>query len=276
MSQIKAPQIDPGLLKMMAQSQSQQTNNLYSVPTMLVDLPSRGLLYSEGHPLHNKETIEVKYMTTKEEDILLNTSYIEKGVVLEKLLESVLVNKSIKIDSLISGDKAAIQIACRTNAYGDEYEFDYICSSCGAKNVITINLSELEHFQIDSEKIKSDAGIFIELPVSKKTIRAKILTGEDEKAIKTRMEQKKKHGLPEQFMIERYKQIFSAVDGNEDPMYVASFVQNMAIRDSRHFMKQYLSMLPGVDFTFNHSCSKCDSENKGGVPVGASFFYPDE
>tara|TARA_R110002020_G_scaffold419359_1_gene628592 strand:+ start:105 stop:935 length:831 start_codon:yes stop_codon:yes gene_type:complete len=276
MNQPNTPQIDANLLKMMSQAQGQQNNNIYSVPTMLADLPSRGLLYSEAHPLHNKETVEVKYMTTKEEDILLNTSYIEKEVVLEKLLESVIVDKSIKVDSLLAGDKAAIQIACRVNAYGEDYTFDYICNSCGSKNEASVKLEELEHFQIDFDKIKNDGGIFIELPVSKKTVKAKILTGEDDKLIKTRIEQKKKHGFPEQFIIERYKQIFASVDGNEDPMFIASFVQNMAIRDSRYFMKHYLSMLPGVDFTFTHACSDCDSENKGGIPVGASFFYPDQ
>ena len=276
MSQQGAPQIDANLLKMMSQAQGQQNNNLYSVPTMLVDLPSRGSLYPEGHPLYNKETIEIKYMTAKEEDILLNTSYIEKGVVLEKLLESVILDRAIKVDTLLSGDKSAIQIACRSNAYGEDYEFEYVCNSCGTKNELSININELNHYHVDFDKIKSDGGIFIDLPVSKKKVKAKILTGEDDKAIQARIDQKKKHGLPEQFIIERYKQIFSEIDGNQDPMYIASFVQNMAIRDSRYFMKQYMKMLPGVDFTYDHACIKCGSENKGGVPVGASFFYPNE
>ena len=35
----------------------------------------------------------MKYMTAKEEDILTNQTYIEKGTVLDKLLESVIISK---------------------------------------------------------------------------------------------------------------------------------------------------------------------------------------
>ena len=44
-------------------------------PTEVVDLPSKGLLYPEGHPL-SKGTIEMKYMTAKEEDILTSQNLI--------------------------------------------------------------------------------------------------------------------------------------------------------------------------------------------------------
>jgi hypothetical protein len=275
MNQQDTPQIDPNLLNMMASAQSQQSNSLYTVPTMLVDLPSRGLLYSEDHPLYGKETVEIKYMTTKEEDILLNSSYIEKGVVLDRLLESVILDKRVKVESLLAGDKAALQIACRVNAYGEKYEFNYACSSCAEKNPTSVDLNKLSHSDIDFEKIKSDGGILIKLPVSKKAIKARILTGGDEEKILERIKQKKKHGFSEQFIIERYRQIFESIDGDQDPMFIASFVQNMSIRDSRYFMKEYSRMLPAVDFVFSDTCSECGHENKGGIPVGLSFFYPE-
>jgi len=275
MKQQNMPQVDPNLLKMMAKAQGQQSNSLYTVPTALVDLPTRGLLYPEGHPLYEKETIEIKFMTTKEEDILLNASYIDKGVVLDRLLESVILDSRIKVASLLSGDKVAIQIACRSNAYGEQYDFNYVCNSCTTRNETSINLSELKHVDVDFDRIKADGGILIELPVSKKVVKARILSGADEERIVTRIEQKKKHGFTEQFIIERYREIFESVDGNADPLFIASFVQNMSIRDSRYFMKEYSKLLPTVEFVFNDTCSECDHENKGGVPVGLSFFYPE-
>ena len=69
----------------------------FKFPTEEVELPSKGLLYPEGHPLKSGK-IEIKYMTAKEEDILSNQSYIQKGVVLDKLLESVIINKEIKLN----------------------------------------------------------------------------------------------------------------------------------------------------------------------------------
>ena len=61
-------------------------------------------------------------MTAKEEDILSNQSYIQKGTVLDKLLDSVIVNKDINIDDLIVGDKNALLIASRILGYGKDYE----------------------------------------------------------------------------------------------------------------------------------------------------------
>ena len=45
-------------------------------PTEMVDLPSQGLLYPEGHPLSSGK-IELKYMTAREEDILTSANLIE-------------------------------------------------------------------------------------------------------------------------------------------------------------------------------------------------------
>ena len=42
----------------------------FITPTEVVDLPSEGKFYPQGHPLHNKTAIEIRYMTAKDEDIL--------------------------------------------------------------------------------------------------------------------------------------------------------------------------------------------------------------
>ena len=55
------------------------------LPTETVELPSKGLLYSKDNPL-SSGTIEMKYMTAKEEDILSNSAYVKNGTVIDKLL----------------------------------------------------------------------------------------------------------------------------------------------------------------------------------------------
>ena len=95
----------------------------FKFPTEEVELPSRGLLYPDGHPLKSGK-IEVKYMTAKEEDILTNQSYIQKGTVLDKLLESVIITK-VDLKDLLIGDKNAVLIAARILGYGKDYSFMY-------------------------------------------------------------------------------------------------------------------------------------------------------
>ena len=56
--------------------------NKLSIPTEIIDLPSKGLVYSKENPLSSGK-IEMKYMTAKEEDILTNQNYIQKGTVLD-------------------------------------------------------------------------------------------------------------------------------------------------------------------------------------------------
>mgnify|MGYP001626685475 CR=1 FL=1 len=76
-------------------------------PSEIVDLPSKGILYPEDSPLRSG-TVEMKYMTAKEEDILTNQNYIEKGIVIDKLLRALIVDKDIKYNDLLVGDKNAI------------------------------------------------------------------------------------------------------------------------------------------------------------------------
>ena len=64
----------------------------YKFPTETVELPSKGLIYPPDSPLRSGK-VEMKYMTAKEEDILTNQAFIEQGVVLDKLIESLIVSK---------------------------------------------------------------------------------------------------------------------------------------------------------------------------------------
>ena len=93
----------------------------YDFPTEVITLPSQGKCYPESNPL-SKGTIEIKYMTAKEEEILASQNLIRKGVVLDKLFESIIVDKNVNIDDILIGDKNAIMLAARILGYGPEYK----------------------------------------------------------------------------------------------------------------------------------------------------------
>ena len=80
-----------------------------NIPTEVVDLPSKGLLYPKDSPLAGG-TIEMKYMTAKEEDILTNQAYIQKGIVIDKLLQALIVSP-IQYKDLLICDKNAVMVA---------------------------------------------------------------------------------------------------------------------------------------------------------------------
>ena len=77
-------------------------------PTEIVDLPSEGRFYPENHPLHGEATIEIRYMTAKDEDILTSRALLKKGVALDKMINNLLVDKRLNPDDMLVGDKNAI------------------------------------------------------------------------------------------------------------------------------------------------------------------------
>ena len=149
----------------------------YKFPTEMVELPSKGYFYFDGHPL-SKGKVEVKYMTAREEDILTSQNLIQQGIVIDKLLESLVVDKSIKLDDMLVGDKNAIMVAARILGYGKDYEFTY------DDEQYTADLSKLEPIDIDFSKYTKGKNEFeFKLPNSERSITFKLLSGKDEKDI---------------------------------------------------------------------------------------------
>ena len=120
-------------------------NQVFSfvTPTEFVDLPSKGKYYPEDHPLHNQDTLEIRYMTAKDEDILTSPSLLRKGLAVERLLQNVIVNKSVKTDDLLIGDKNAILVAARISGYGAQYETKITCPAGGTTTPNTFDLNNI-------------------------------------------------------------------------------------------------------------------------------------
>tara|TARA_R100001460_G_scaffold38879_1_gene73448 strand:+ start:177 stop:902 length:726 start_codon:yes stop_codon:yes gene_type:complete len=237
----------------------------FNFPTEVIDLPSKGLVYPKDNPLSSGK-VEIKYMTAKEEDILTNQSYIQKGNVLDKLLESVLVSK-ININDLIIGDKNALLIATRILGYGS----DYAVEVKGEKE--NIDLSELENREFDGSTLIEGANEFaFDLPHSKTPITYKILTGADEKKVERELAGLKKinkNSSPE--LSTRLKYIITSVNGSDDTKDIRNFVDNFLLaRDSRALREHIRETQPDVDLNV-----VLGSGEEVKVPIGLNFFWPD-
>ncbi len=238
----------------------------FKFPTEEVELPSKGLLYPEGHPLKSGK-IEIKYMTAKEEDILSNQSYIQKGIVLDKLLESVIINKEIKLKDLLIGDKNAILIATRILGYGKTYSFTYN----GER--VDVDLTELENKPFDESYIIEGKNEFsFTLPHSNTLITFKVLDGHDEAKIESELKGLKKiqkDNVPE--LTTRLKHLLLSVNGETESKDIREFVDNYLLaRDSRAFREHLKSVQPDVDMSIT-----LDNGEEVEVPLGLNFFWPD-
>jgi len=241
----------------------------YKFPTEMVDLPSKGYFYFDGHPLSSGK-VEVKYMTAKEEDILTSTNLIEQGIVIDKLLESLIVDKNVKVDDLLIGDKNAIMIAARILGYGKDYEFNLRDTEYKS------DLTKLEAIDMDFKNFERGKNEFeFELPTSKRKITFKLSDGHTEKKIESELKAREKISkIQSTELTTRLKHIITSVDGNSEISYINNFVDNEFLsRDSLEFRKYLNSITPDIDM----NATAIDSEGKETevvIPITVRFFWP--
>ena len=241
----------------------------FKFPTEIVELPSKGYFYIDGHPL-SEGKVEVKYMTAREEDILTSQNLIKQGTVIDKLLESLIVDKSIKVDDMLIGDKNAIMVAARVLGYGKDYEFTYD----GEEQ--SVDLSKLEPVDLDFSKFTRGVNEFsFELPNSKRTVTFKLLTGKDEKQIDIEVKAKQKISKDQSTeLTTRLKHIITSVDGKSEKSHINNFVDNEFLsRDSLAFRNYLSSITPDIDMSTTVT-DVGGEEIEVTIPVTLRFFWP--
>jgi hypothetical protein len=240
----------------------------FKFPTEIIDLPSRGLLYPKDSPLASGK-LEMKYMTAKEEDILTNQNYIQRGIVIDKLLQSLIVSK-VDYTELITGDQNAVMIAARILGYGKDYEFSY----GGQKH--TIDLTSLEDRQFDESLITPHVNEFeFELPHTKTKITFKVMTVGDEEKVKKELDGLKKIDKnlnPE--LSTRLKFMITSVEGNREPGVIRNFVDNgLLARDSKALREYVKKVQPDINLNITVDVSGVEEDIT--LPITVSFFWPD-
>jgi hypothetical protein len=246
-----------------------EVTNKSPFPTEIVELPSKGLVYPPTNPLSSGK-IEMKYMTAAEEDILTNQNYIQRGIVLEKLLKSLIVSK-VNYDDLIIGDKNAILIASRILGYGKDYEFMYK----GEKISVDLTLCPLKY--IDESTITPGVNSFnYTFPSTGTNITYKILNSKDEKDIQAELDGLKKinkDASPD--LSTRLKYVITSVNGDEEKKTVREFVSNhLLARDSRAFRDHIKNTQPDINLSTTYINSNGVEESID-IPITATFFWPD-
>ena len=266
----------------MHQDSPPQKNSIldFVSPTDFVELPSKGIFYKEGHPLHNKEVIEIKYMTAKEEDILTNESLLRKGLAIERFMESIILDPNIKAHQLLIGDRNAILIAARISGYGEKYETRMACPVCEAQNDIIFDISKPEVFHPNLEGLrtitKNDKGNYVfKLPVCGFDVECRLLTGKDENELTKQAQAKKKHRLEATNVTDQFKTMIVSIDGVDDRNILNRFIEAMPAADARALRNTYKEIIPNVRLRDTFSCTSCGHEQELEVPFGADFFWPD-
>jgi len=244
-------------------------------PTEQIELPSKGLIYPSDSPL-SSGTIEMKYMTAKEEDILTNVNYINQNIVIDKLLQSLIIS-DVKYNELLVGDANSLLVAARILGYGKDYEFEYTDPDTGNKKDIVVDLTTLNPKPLDeSIFVKGKNEFEFVLPSSKIPVTFKLLTQGDQKAIEKEMAGLKRiNPKASSEVTTRLKYMIVALNGDRSPATIREFVDNMLVKDSQALRNYYNKISPDLELKFNYVKDNGDVVEGVNIPLNVSFLLPD-
>ena len=238
-------------------------------PSEVIDLPSEGRLYPKDSPLSNGK-IEIKYMTAKEEDILTSQNLIKKGVVIDRLLDSLILTNGVKTDDMILGDKNAVMVAARILAYGPEYTCQ-VNTRNGETIEQTFNLADCPFKKLPKD-VKENS-FEVTLPISKNKIKFKLLTGKEEKQIEKDLKASKKLGSVSPELTTRLRYLIKEVDGDSSDSVINNVSQNMLARDGMFLRKEIQKVSPDIDLS--QEIEVGGESVKVAIPMTVGFFWPD-
>tara|TARA_R100000455_G_C6255784_1_gene111659 strand:+ start:51 stop:890 length:840 start_codon:yes stop_codon:yes gene_type:complete len=250
--------------------------------TEFVELPSGGKFYPKDHPLHNQEVVEIRFMTARDEDILSSPTLLRKGLALDKFTQGILVDQTIKVEDLLIADKSAIMIAARITGYGSDYRVSVRCPECETEGEHEIDLENYSRWFIEAECddalfTPTDDGTFkATLPVSQQEITVRLLTSKDEKRMEKVLESKRKNKLAESPTTDLLKAITVSIGDVRDRNQLAEVIMDLPARDSFFVRRNYTKIVPKIEMKENLECMYCGTETETEVPLGATFFWPDE
>lgn len=252
----------------------------FEFPTEVITLPSKGLIYPETNPL-SKGSVEIKYMTAREEDILASQNLIKKGVVLDKLFESVVVSEGVSVGDISVGDKNAILLATRILGYGADYNVEVVDPFSGETQKVVIDLSQIQTKEVDDTLLNRENRYEFVLPISKKKIKFKLLTHKDEIDITAEIQALnrlvKGDSAVSQDVSTRLRYMIQEVDGNTDRGFINNFVKNnLLARESKALREYVRTISPDLDLKYQFTSDLTGESEALDIPFGVGFFYPTE
>jgi hypothetical protein len=249
----------------------------WEIPVELVPIPSNGIIYSPDSVLYKKESVKIKAMTAREEDILSSAALIKEGTAIDHLIRSCVTDQNIDPFNLVLGDKNALMVSIRITGYGTDYHIKPNCENCGKMNDIHFDLSGLSINRLKIKPVEEGKNEFeYTLPVTKKKIKFKFLTSADERERDKKQQfYKNKLGANIENNITSYLEYsIISIEGITDRNKINHFVKNMPAYDSKSLRSFIRENEPGIDMSHEFMCQHCQHVNKASLAITPEFFWP--
>ena len=197
-----------------------------TLPHDVVPLPSEGIFYK-----NKKKSLKVGYLTTSDENILLGGG----NDITTNLLRNKIYEPDIRVDDLLEGDVEAILIFLRNTSFGHEYFFSITDTKTNKKFESSILLDELN---IKKTEVNPDENghLTTVLPRSGDTIKLKLMSYGEQRELESIINQYPVGRTVPSITLRLNKEIVS-INGNEDKIFISTYIENLPIMDSKHIRK---------------------------------------
>lgn len=249
----------------------------WEVPIESIPLPTRGVVYDPDSTLYNRETLQIRSMTAREEDILASPAFHKEGTSLTHLIHSCLTDKSVDCEEMIIGDRMALMVGIRVTGYGPEYHVNAGCQFCNTVNSFTVDLASLPIKRLTIEPSEPGQNRFeYQLPVTKKKVEFRYMTAREDRQRKEMVQSMQKvMGTSITNNITSFlENSIVSVAGVTDRMKIKHFVMNMPAYDSKSLRRFILDNEPGMDMSCSFKCKNCGQKNETNMPMTSEFFWP--
>lgn len=274
---ISAPSPDPTSIKKPTNNSNPFGINLVAA-TEVVKLPSGGKMYPEYSTLHNITEVEIKHMTAREEDLLSNSQFLMDGTIFDRLLASILVDKSIDPMDFTAADRMAIIYAARITGYGSEYVMKMDCGACGKNAEFVFDISKQEIVRPEPEDVSFDetTGHYeFKLPKTGLKVKLRLLSVGEEAELEKQAEKANSLGISNNNTVNLFRKSIISVDDVEDIAALNQLYENLPALDCRKIRSVINGIAPHISTLQTVACGSCGTESESEVPFSLGFFWPD-
>ena len=236
----------------------------FTLPHDIVKLPTNGVFYK-----NKKNAVKVGYLTAQDENFLMSDSSRDNLVI--TLLRNKLYEHDLRPDELIESDIEAILIFLRNTSFGTEYNIKLIDPKTSK---VFEHVEHLDVLKIQDTKIKpDDNGMFVTtLPRTNSTVKLKPISFSESLELNKLSDSYPKGRVAPIVTSRLLKEIIS-VDDNEDKAYIAKFIEQLPISDSKHIRKFLNENVPKLDLK-RETIAPSGELVTFNVSFGVEFFRP--
>jgi hypothetical protein len=247
-----------------------------------VPLPSKGLVYGPSHPLHGKESTSIVELTPLEESVMYDKQKIRNGTVIDDLVQVCLYDKSLNVQTILSGDRDILFALIRAEGFDENYSFDINCPKCEMRQEIKYNIyKHLRYKSLDLSEVKQVepfANRFLfTAPKSGLEIEYKYSTvGESKKMAAEKKERQKMGSDPKFEVAYELSGLINSINGIKSRKEILDILCKLPGKDSTAFRKHIMKTEPGLDTSFDFVCKdkECGHTEKLDIKIEESFFFP--